>query len=191
MIKVQFDDWEFKKGYDQYIADPTTVPTIPHKLKVLKPLCVEWATQSWTVLSRRTELILKGWEKSFNFIDPRDPAVQRAATRRSGASNFQVEEFVPDQEEPDEAQYNDADTDSEQDELDSLAIPRQGERRSTRERRIPDFFGCQLRTDLFSIADSCVDLANQKSEDEPDDSDDEEEIVSVPGASSPPSTRVE
>lgn len=137
--------------------NPEQVLRFSQSLLVLKPLLVQWAFESWKKLRERSDLIGSAWLKSFNDLNPFDPKTQDEAMNRVLKNEITAYGFVPDQaEEEYNASYYNCETDSESDddELDTMKRRVFGTRKSQRRKKQTiDRYGYQINSQL--IDDGC------------------------------------
>jgi hypothetical protein len=147
-MRRQFEDWtigiiaeQLENGDNPNIAPP------PISMRILKPLLVQWAFNSWQRIAESAEgslLIQKGYRKCIkDFADPFDPKVQEAAVAKAVESTLRVydedHKGKPDEPESDDddniSDEVDDDDDEKDDVLDVMAKRVEGTRKSTRKRK--------------------------------------------------------
>ena len=102
LLKRDFEDWAAEKVYKQ-MMDPVAFPSvkISNLLDVLKPLSVTWSCNAWNKIKERLDLIIKGWSKSFNYLDPVEPEVHMEASQRVHKNELKAYGYEPEEEERD------------------------------------------------------------------------------------------
>jgi DDE superfamily endonuclease len=160
-MRQQFEDWTIGIVCDQLdnvegsgssILPPTA------SMKVLKPLLVQWAFNSWQKIAHSGKgslLIQKGFHKCVtNFADPFNAAVQKEAVKKAVKSQLKVYDELhkgkPDEVDNDK-DYDVTDSDSDADELDIMKQRIEGKRRSTRKRKQVAKSNLCLATDQLEL----------------------------------------
>ena len=120
---------------------------------IVKPLLLEWATESWKSLNSRPDLIMRGWFKCMErILDPYDAEVQNKAMTKSIQGQLEAHGFMFELNEP-EPNINHWDEESSgsntEDELDVLKRKIEGTRKSGRNKTQtkPAFGNLTIRTD--------------------------------------------
>ena len=136
-ITSRFNMWAAQQFKTQIAEGHIVGLSESFKMKVIKPLVLQWCIDSWSELKERKELILKGWEKCCTSLFNVHDRTKRLEALLAVADKKLELAYVPDEEEQPEQYVDEDEEDSEKesDDLDlSLAI-NFGERRSTRVRK--------------------------------------------------------
>lgn len=139
-LRRSFDHWAAEQLHQQIRQDRIVGLAENFKMKQIKPLVLQWCTDSWMELQQRKSVIADGWYRCcLALYDVHDPS-KRVAALAAVAKRQLDDVFVPeDEEEPDESEVEESDhtSDDEGDELNlELPLP-ENTRRSGRERKPP------------------------------------------------------
>jgi hypothetical protein len=161
-IKYRYDEWAGLEIYKQLVAKRNQLK-LETGMLIIKPLLLNWATESWRLLENRGDLIMKGWFKCMDSIlDPFNTEVQNKAMTKMIQGQLEAYGFVPDLNEPDpdNAYWEGESSDSgSEDELDILKRRIEGTRKSNRNKTEtkPAFGNATIRTDQIE-SDSDVEM---------------------------------
>lgn len=156
-IRRRFNEWATRIIQEQVDQDDILGLTPYLKMSVIKPLILQWCTDSWSTLSQEKgrNFVKMGWHtccvSMFNVFDAakRSQAVEEAAR-----GEFEAAAFIPAEEEQqaDDVASSD-DEDEEKDELDVMKERQYGSRRSDRKRAAPKNFGYQVNSQQIALSE--------------------------------------
>lgn len=155
-----FQDWAAHQVREQIKTGNIVGVNSLLKMSTIKPLALQWCIESWTLLKKRRDLILDGWQKCcVSLFDVMDPEKRTEAVAAVALQQLD-EEHVPVEDESDcesdsesEIGYEASSEDEIKDELD-ISRPRQfGRRQSQRQRKQSPAFGYQLDTSAIAMTE--------------------------------------
>lgn len=117
-ITQRFNEWAARTVAEQIREEKTAGLAALLTMSELKPLVLQWCSESWQDLRERRQVILDGWSKcctslyNVNSVLRREEAVHLVALKKLDT------DVVPEETEPDGYIDSDSDTDDGNDELD-------------------------------------------------------------------------
>lgn len=122
------------------------------KMSTIKPLALEWCVASWMALSQRKEVVLEGWRTCclslFNVM-----SVEKRAEALVAVVNGKLDQAHVFAEDEQDASDHDSASDVSADELDT-SVPRAfGQRRSTRDSKLPAAYGYQISSQHVAVTE--------------------------------------
>ena len=165
-LRKRFQEWASEIVFDQLEAGAENI-SIETNMKAVKPKILEWCYQSWTKLSHRSDLLMRGWRKCVDeILDPYDPKIQEAAIQEAVKHSLEAYGFhysKNEGQEEEEEEWNEeimGEEDDDKDELDVMKIRIEGTRKNNRNRKQTQFTGDFINTQQVIDTDDEIELIN-------------------------------